>query len=392
MNRKPTILAVTHDNAALRQVRLVLPFSVLKERGYIQDYAVTNTCFDDIPSDFTFDVLWLQRIEDSYFVNQVVRRVGHQFVYDLDDLLLASPSYVKYRCEHASGVADALRSCGVVTVTSQRLINLLERYSGYDLAHKAMVCPNGSRFATPTKPPTKPVGILWSSSDYAALTTSRESVFEAFVTFATRHELPIYCFGYVDDSLKARFPRVIDCGFVSFWHHKFLLLTYPTMIGVAPLETHADRETLDFINGKSDIKLVDFVGFGHACVCSQAPPYVDTDLAVGTKVENTAEAWIDGLEEIYAGKWKNIAREQETVIANRSMEVLAAGSWLQAIHQGRMESPISVNRLMQPKAKSVRGEAFAVLKAGITASPRLLRLKTYVPRPLRSAVKRFLCT
>ncbi len=35
---------------------------------------------------------------------------------------------------------------------------------------------------------------------------------------------------------------------------------------------------MDFVNAKSDIKLVDYVGYGHCCVCSNAAPYADTDL------------------------------------------------------------------------------------------------------------------
>jgi hypothetical protein len=392
MKRKPTILAVTNDCAALREVRIVMPFSVLREQGRILDYAVTDTRLENVPEDFAFDVLWLQRIEDPLFVGQVVKCVGQHFVYDLDDLLLACPSYVKFQCGSPNGVAYALRQCGALTVTSQRLTSLLERYSGLSLASKAVVCPNGCRFPRAARSPSKPAGILWSSSDYAALTTSRREVFEALSAFAKRHELPIYCFGYLDESFRAMLPRVIDCGFVSFWHHKLILASYPSMIGVAPLETHADRETQDFINGKSDVKLVDFVGFGHPCVCSQALAYVDTDLAVGTKVENTKDAWTAGLEEMYASKWRDITREQEVVMSSRDIEVIALGRWFQAIRTVQMASPVSLKQLKQTLGQSLRLEAFGILSAVFGASPRLGRLKSHVPKSIRSGVKRFLTT
>lgn len=387
MGTKPTVLAVTSDGAALREVRIVLPLSVLKEQGHIRDYAVTDTSFRNVPEDFTFDVLWLQRIEEPWFVEQIVRCVGQHFVYDLDDLLLARPTYVKFRCEYPSGVIDALRRCGVLTVTSQRLITLLEKYSGLSLASKAMLCPNGCRFPASPRTPEQPAGILWSSSDYAPLTTSFDAVLDAIALFATRHDLPIYCFGYSGDSFRQRFPRLVDCGFVSFWHHKLLLAAYPTMIGVAPLETHADQETQDFINGKSDLKLVDFVGFGHPCVCSQAAPYVDTDLHVGTRVENTKSAWIEGLEEVYASNWTNIAREQETVISCRDMKTLAHDYWLPSISKVRMPEPLSVNDLRKGRVFRMRHKTVTLLQAGFNSSPLLKSIKARVPKRYRSLLK-----
>jgi hypothetical protein len=222
------------------------------------------------------------------------------------------------------------------------------------------------------------------------LTASREEIFAALSSFAGRHDLPLYCFGYLDESIKAGFPRVIDCGFVSFWHHKLRLDTFPTMIGVAPLETRADRETQDFINGKSDVKLVDFIGFGHPCVCSYALPYVDTDLTVGTKVENTKDAWSAALEEVYASKWKDIAREQEIVISSRDVEVFVEGSWLQAIRKVQMPSPVSISRLRDARSLSLREEAHAILSAVVTATPRLRKLRSYFPKRFRTAVKRLL--
>ncbi len=390
MGTKPTILAVTNDSAALREVRIVLPFSVLKEQGHIRDYAVTDTSLRNVPEDFTFDVLWLQRVEEPWFVDQIVRCVGQHFVYDLDDLLLACPSYVKFRREYPSGVVNALRGCGVLTVTSQRLITLLEKYSGLSLASKAALCPNGCRFPASPRTPSKPAGILWSSSDYAPLTTSFDAVLDAVSLFARRHDLPIYCFGYSGDSFRQRFPRLIDCGFVSFWHHKLLLAVYPSLIGVAPLETAADQETQDFISGKSDLKLVDFVGFGHPCVCSQAAPYVDTDLDVGTRVENTKTAWIEGLEGVYASNWTNMVREQDMVISSRDMKTLAHDYWLPSIRRVQMPSPVAVNDLRGGRVQRMRQKTVTLLQSGFNSNPLLRGIKSRVPKRYRSLLKEFL--
>ena len=390
MKRKPRILAVTNEGASLRDVRIVMPFSVLQEQGYILDYAVTNTDLDNVPDGFVFDVVWLQRVRDLHFIIHLVRFLGEHFVYDLDDLLLALPSFVKHQIVTTAGMEYALAQCGTLAVTSERMIPILERHSGVSLASKAVVCPNGCRLPTAPRPPEKPAGILWSSSDNAALTSSHEAVFGALSSFAGRHDLPLYCFGYMEDSVRARFRRVVDHGFASFWHHKLLLATHPAMIGVAPLETRADLRTLDFINAKSDIKLVDFVGFGHPCVCSHAPPYVDTDLDVGIKVENTGESWTEGLEHAYESGWMQIACEQENVIGLREMRVLAQKAWLQAILKAQLPEPVSVGQFQQSLPISLRRRAFAFLSSACRSSPLLGKLKSRVPNGVRAEMRRLL--
>ena len=390
MNRKPVILAVTNEGHPMRDVRVVMPFSVLKEQGHIVDYAVTDTTLQGVPEDFTFDVLWLQRVRDLRFLEDVSRFFGDRFVYDLDDLLLARPCYVKHREKSGAAVAYALGRCERLSVTSERASALLEQYSGIVLSHKVSVCPNGSRFPALPKPPSKPGGILWSSSDYAALTTSRREVYGALTEFAGRHDLPLHCFGYLEDSVKAKFPRVIDYGFVSFWHHKLILANQRPLIGVAPLETRADGQTQDFINAKSDLKLIDFVGFGHPCVCSRAIPYLDTDLRVGTKVENTYEAWIEGLEETYASKWMDIESEQELVAASRDMTALAPKTWLPAIVESRLATPVSVRQFARSRPYSLGRAAHRVLSSSFRAFPMLRKVRSWVPGRLRSGVKRLL--
>ena len=392
IHRKPTVLAITHDPGALRELRIVMPLSVLKEQGYIRDYAVTDPHLRRAPDDFAFDTLWLQRIEDITFLRSVVDCMGDQFVYDLDDLLLAKPGYVRFPRDNSDSVAYALQQCGLLTAPSQRLVSLLEKYSGLRLASKAITCPNGNRFPHGLRIPAKPVGIIWSSSDYLALTNSREAVIGALTRFAKRHDLPVYCFGYLGNSFTSELPRVVDCGFISFWHYKALFAAYPLMIGVAPLETQCDPETLDFINGKSDVKLIDFVGFGHPCVYSDAPPYIDADLPVGIKAENTEEAWAAALEEAYASKWRDIAREQEAVISCRDMAVLAQRGWLQAIRNVQQPSLVSVRTLRQALHSSVRKEVRAVIYAALETSPRLRGFSSKVPRSFKTMLKRFLAS
>jgi hypothetical protein len=236
----------------------------------------------------------------------------------------------------------------------------LERYTQLPLAEKTVVCPNGFEFSRSLRPPQVPAGIWWTSSDAAALTTSRESVIKAIARFARKNDLTLYSSGLLDDEIKSAFGKIIDLGMVSYWHHKAVAASLPAMIGVAPLETQADRDTLNFINGKSDVKMVEFGGFGHPGVYSQAPPYADTDLETGVLVENTEDAWLDGLEGIFRQGWQQTGKEQKHIIQLRHMDRLTRECWSQAIDPVILARPISGKELKQWTEKNWRYKLRAV--------------------------------
>ncbi len=44
----------------------------------------------------------------------------------------------------------------------------------------------------------------------------------------------------------------------------------PALLGIAPLETEGDPDTVEFVSGKSDVKMAEYGGFGHPAVYSAA--------------------------------------------------------------------------------------------------------------------------
>jgi hypothetical protein len=231
--------------------------------------------------------------------------------------------------------------CRVLTVTSPRLGALLERYIGLPLADRLAVCPNGAEFPAAGRAPEPPRGLIFTSSDALALTTAAGEFVDAVAAFTRRHRLPVYCCGQPLARLSAAWPTMIYLGLVPYWHYHALLATLPPMLGVAPLETAADPETLDFINGKSDIKLAEFAGHGHPGVYSLAPPYADTDLAAGRLVANRRDAWEEGLEFMLREGWRRLADEQAAVKEKRHMDRLARECWLPALTRVRLPAPLS---------------------------------------------------
>jgi len=156
------------------------------------------------------------------------------------------------------------------------------------------------------------------------------------------------------------------------------------------LETRGDQKTLDFVNGKSDIKMLDFGGLGHPAVYSSAPPYVDTDLKAGVVVENGAKNWREGLEAIYSDLWKKLNAEQAEIARLRNIDRIAAEHWAEAIRRSRLPEPLS-GREIRFSSRSV-SFFFNAAKHIVFSQDHvfLKRLQDRVPAPVERLLRRFI--
>ena len=206
--------------------------------------------------------------------------------------------------------------------------------------------PNAFAFPKSDEPrPTRPSAIVWTSGDYAALTSSKAAVLQAVGDFSAQRKLPIYCIGAFHSDIGKRIRNVVFLGEMDYWEHKHYLASSPTMIGIAPLETNADDATLDFIASKSDLKMVEYGGFGHPAVYSAAPPYTETDLQTGMVVENTYSAWFEAMEAIYQDGY---AKEQDCwrpIRKKRHMDRIARECWYPALEKVLLERPLSFDAI-----------------------------------------------
>jgi hypothetical protein len=317
-----------------------MPLFNLKKQGFVEDYFITDPSLFDVPDDFSFDVVWLQRCNDPRLRDHLETKIGSHFLYDLDDLLIGNAAYREDRLPHKEVILDSMKRCRVLTVTSMRLARLLEAHAGIPLQDKVVVCPNALEFSPGAKTPARPSGLLLASSEALALLESRAEVLSAARDFSKRHGLPVYYFGPKSEVIASSFPSVSSFGLLGFWHYHAILASLQPMIGLAPLETRGDRETQEFVAGKSDIKMLDFGGFGHPAVYSNALPYVDTDLKAGLVVENRADAWQDALETIHSRLWESLDAEQSEIVMRRNMDRIAAEHWSEALKKARLPEPL----------------------------------------------------
>jgi hypothetical protein len=338
---KPRVLAITDDRQFIRALRVEMPLFNMKKQGLIDDYVISDRTLLNVPEDILFDVVWLQRVNTREIIDHLCEKLDCNYLYDIDDLLISKPVHVPSEQLSATAVVQRAVCCAkMVTVTSCRLARLLSDRMGEDIESKAMVCPNGSEFPAGIRTPQQPAGMICVTSGVMTLGHSADAVIRACNDFAMEYGLPIYCFGPPQAFDKFAKKTLVLCGTLPLWHYHQILSAFPAMIGLVPVETCGDAETLDFIKGKSDVKMVEFGGFGHPSVYSAAPPYLDTDIRAGIIVRNTYSDWLDALRTAYHDAWRRAGIEQREIVNIRNMDRIAKRHWYEAISQVRLKRPM----------------------------------------------------
>ncbi len=344
----PRVLAFADGAESLvAACRVHAPLAELRRQGLIAGYVVTDHTLHGLPRSGRFDVVWLQRAVDPTLAHILAERLEGRFLLDVDDHLLCRPAYIEPRSfPRDRGVRRALAACRVLTVPTRRLASLLAARSGEDLAGKALTCPNAVDFPeAPLRVPARPSGIVLTQGHRLALTVSRNEVLGAVVDCARHHGLPVHYYGSPlspsEDAVGfARIAR--PAGVLSYADYHEVLAASPALMGVAPLETVGDPDTVEFVSGKSDIKMVELGGYGHPSVYSRALPYVESDLSCGRLAENTYESWSAALRDVLEGSWAQLADEQRRVREKRSLQRVARERWWPAMQAATLERPVDV--------------------------------------------------
>jgi glycosyltransferase involved in cell wall biosynthesis len=324
------VLAISPDSFALVDLRVNNPLRALQRQGLISGFTTAGITFDRLIGDRShYDVVLIQRAVPEYIYLTLVN-LGLPFALDVDDNLLARAAYRRDAVPEIA-LLTGLRHATVITVPNPRIMRLLEKYSGISVAHKAFVTPNGLPFPLEAQPSSQPKQIVWIQSDIAALTTSRQDVVRAVEEFSRKHALPIVLIGR-NVIERPQFTHQKVMGELDFSANLQFLEFTATSIGVAPLETVADEETLDFVAGKSDLKMLLFDGYGHPAVYSDAPPYTDSPFRSSARlVPNSYADWIAALEDQFRDGWRTTQKQSETIRHQRHIDRVARESWLAAL-------------------------------------------------------------
>jgi glycosyltransferase involved in cell wall biosynthesis len=334
------VLAISPGRGSLVELRVSNPLRALQRQGYIDGMSIAGTSLNELKNDTSqYDAILVQRAVPE-FVIETLQNMSLPFALECDDNILARAAYRDLGAELS--MVAGLRHCSILIAPNPRLVHGLEKYSGVRLTEKAFITPNALPFPqiTPAKPASQPSQILWIQSDIAALANSRDAVVRAVDDFSRRYTLPVILIG-PNVLRRPEFQHQVVMGEIDFTSNLQLLEFAPTSLGVAPLETDADQETLDFVAGKSDLKILLFAGYGHAGVYSNAPPYTDSALQDGLSITgNTYEEWAEALEYQYREGWRKLSELTPAIQAQRHIDRVAAESWRPAIRACQLSNPV----------------------------------------------------
>lgn len=328
------VLVVSDEALNLLDIRVHAPFSAMQAQGIISGYSVLRHgqwAFGAPAPGHTFGSAWVQRSFDP-LVKLFLQALGQPYVYDLDDLLLVSPSYrPAFPAESASTVRGLIAGARVFSCATGRLAALAQKHGAEGAVRKAVVTPNLAADVRAAVGAARCV--VWASSDAPALAGSRREVERAVRDFCVAHGLKLLCLGAPPPpSFRRAGIAVEHVGLLSYPAYLARLRDAAPGILVGPLETGAEGPTQDFIDAKSDIKVIEALQAGLVGVFSRAAPYLESDLAPSILCENDYRSWLDGLEQARA----LCARPRHVAVPDaRSLAGSGVSAWAEALRRAR---------------------------------------------------------
>jgi hypothetical protein len=338
------VLILSDEGDNLQDLRVKIPFGTLHSRGQISGYSIWNRgkfsfSTSAEPKQLTFDAIWVQRHIDPE-VSIALSVMDQPFVYDLDDNLLNSPSYrPRFSLESVQTVRHMVRTCTTLSCSTARLAKLIQQATAEFIIDKTVLTPNLVRDQTGPRASGTPRAVIWSSTDTPALAHSRIPVLKAIRDFCLTYGLKLVCIGSPPPDLIAEsMVEVEHIAAMPYSEYLSLLRSYVPAILACPLETSADQETLDFVNGKSDIKVLETLATGLIGVFSRALPYVDSDLTAAVLCENSYTSWFEGLT---AARQLAEQPAKPCLVPNsRIAGALGAEPWRAALDRVRLARPV----------------------------------------------------
>ncbi len=343
------VLVLSDEPENLRELRLHAPLGELYRQGEIGGYTVwsrdrmvMSTLTD--PEATPVDALWLQRRPSSATV-LALHALGRPYLLDLDDHLLVSPTYrAAFPPEHMQMGRLLVRQCAVLSCSTARLAVQLGRYAAAEVVSKTVVTPNLALGPAAPRRPGPPTSVVWVSSDMPALTVSATPVLKALRDFCLAFDLTLVCVGHTPPALIAESGvHIRKLPMQRYNDYLRLLSSQAPAILFCPLETHADPATQDFVDGKSDIKMLECLQTGLVGAFSAAAPFTDSALNAGPLCENTYQSWYNGL---CTAREMLIRTGEEPVIPNdRQIGNRGLATWLDALRAARLEAPFHLRAL-----------------------------------------------
>jgi hypothetical protein len=296
------------------------------------------------------DVVWVQRVPVRNMLF-LIDALGGKFVYDVDDNMLVSPAYQDSITYTVTEIVRALLGeSKIVSATSHRLLSGLQMRSGTRLDAKSVIAPNLAEDVDVLHGGKNPSSLLLATSGRLPLTTSYDGFVRGVKRFIDRRNLPVVYIGSDVNDLSALGVSVHSTGMLDYRTYRDVIRRQNAM-AIAPLEGRGDPTTQEFVDCKSDIKMVEFGSCGVPAVYADVAPYQDTPLRCGPLVDMSDDrAVAEALEGVFRESRAVKATAEKSVRQHRLALTCVSETWFRAVDAGRLPESLSLEGLLDREA------------------------------------------
>lgn len=346
-------VAVLASDPDISQIRLAPLLDALVKNGVIADYVMLDNDLAPMGQRRfnVFNAVIAQRnISKTQFNFLARRRV--RFIYDIDDLLPRLPFQHRNLEKTSRRIAWCLAHADAVLTPNEKLASELTEATGVYFEDRSIIVPNGlepvavdeSRWSVPAR------RLLWVSGDVPLVETETPGLAEAIAAAANDLGLKAILVGRFADGIRSLFRQVDHIPRLTFADYRRFLASVDETMAVAPLPIHSERHQA-FIDSKSDIKAVDFLGHGIPAVYSAALPYRNSDLAPGPLLADVLPRWREAIADVAAHPARHIdIGSVDAVHRLRSYSTVAAGLGERLVGSSMPHRPLprpSVNAVLR---------------------------------------------
>lgn len=325
MNESPAplrILVTASDvSSNICKIRITTPLEALEQKGLVLLRKKPIHALDG--SDILWcDVFVLQRDASRRSLRwaDLAKKLDRVFVFEIDDLLTDSPSFLlgyEHAVKNSALVQEALAKADRISASTERLAQNL----GQEHSRKIHITPNYSQPVS--HPPAQQAPATFATPASVVLAAS-DSVFTAFLEPALQ-ELARRYGQRVRIVIIGPLARTLDINsaesvpILPLSQFRKYISSLPSPIGIIPLDDSR------FSSCKSAVKYFDYSLNGVVSICSNVPPYSDVieHGKNGLLTRNTPDEWLRIISEAIedpAGRQRICAQAQALVLTGHSLE------------------------------------------------------------------------
>ena len=275
----PFILALSSDKE-IGEIRIRPFLAVLLARGIISgfQFADRDMTLMGWHKDFSFTHIWCHRNVSTAQFRFLRKQTQAPIIYDIDDLLLAPPDFVKARPRNMRRIQWCLDQARIVTTSTEILrSHLLKQVA----AEKPIITLKNGHIGCVRSPrPRVRKQVVWTSGDHPFVLRSAPDFMEGLADIVNRNDYEMVLIGRFEPMHVAPFKRVRHIQRIDFNSYREALRLFGGAIALAPLPSGLNPQNQTFFDAKSDIKLLDYLSSGLIPVCTSSPPYTCSELYI----------------------------------------------------------------------------------------------------------------